>query len=287
MYANQQVKHGDVGYVTHLFNPGLHQLDLRSKTYKSFINVSSYGCTGTLYFAYSSVNKHAFFECRGSANELLEIDVASDKVVKKWNMRGVPYASPDGHYIVALHTIRNETSNVLVESKVYVLKISDKNSNGFLYPEIKVPGGVSKLAFGEKPEQQNSFSVFISLIYSDKIAVIDLDLLSSANSNGKLTYIEGVGSVTSAPGMHAVGRPIVYGDGWIVSPATANSTLAIINAKTRVLHGMVSGVVAGGLLAVVHSKNVPDKAVSVRHFSLKELILAALFSGIVTYYLGF
>ena len=70
MYADSEVKDGEVGYVTHLFNPGLHQLDLSSKSYKSFVNVSSYGCGGTLNLAYSSVNKHVFVQCYASGRSV-------------------------------------------------------------------------------------------------------------------------------------------------------------------------------------------------------------------------
>ena len=279
MYADSKVKDGEVGYVTHLLNPGLHQLDLSSKSYKGFVNVSNYGCTGTLYIAYSSLNKHAFVQCYASRRSvaLLEMELASDRIVKKWNATGVPYASPDGRYIITLYKSVNETANVLLGSKVYVLFIPDNNSVAVFKSEFEIPGGVSKLVFDKKAGEQGGYLAYISLIYSDKIAVLDLDRLESYAT--KISYIEGVGSVLSAPGMHAVHRSLLRSGPWLVSPATANNTLAIINTATRELHGMVMGVVGGrSLVAVRSSPSSRSGAAKKICCSRETLIFLLLFS---------
>lgn len=252
MFADPQVRDGKVGYVTHMFNPGLHQLDLITKSYKDFVNVSNYGCTGTFNFVYSSVNKHAFFDCFRS-RALLEMDITNDNIVHKWNITGVPYVSPDGRYIVVLYKSVNETANLLLASQVYVLTISGKNSATALKSTLDIPGGVSDLVFVQKVDKKGSFIAYISLVYRDKIAMLDLDLIESGNT--KVSYIEGVGSVHSAPGMHAVGRPLLVSGSWLVTPATANNSVTIINIASRELHGMVSGVVGGKGLVVVHPKS--------------------------------
>ena len=141
---------GKVGYVTHMSDRGLHQLDLLTKTYKGFVNVSNHGCTGTFNFAYSSVNEHGFFDCRGT-DSILELEVSTDQVVRKWNFTGVPYGSPDGRYIVTLYKSVNSSINVLLASKVYVLAITG-NSAPTLKSPINIPGGVSDLVF----EPENS-----------------------------------------------------------------------------------------------------------------------------------
>ena len=245
MYAYKQLKDGKVGYVTHLFDPGLHQLDLSTKTYKDFVNVSHYNCTGTFNFAYSSVNKHGFFDCRGT-NSILELDVSTDQIVRKWNFTGVPHASPDGRFIVSLYKSVNVSINLLLASKVYVIAITGDNTPTLKSP-IDIPGGVSDLVFDLK----NNLVAYISLIYSDKIAVLDLKLLT-------VTYIKGVGSVLSGPGRHAISRPLILAGSWIVTPATANSSVAVINAATLKLHGMVSGVPGGKGLVAVHPKALPS-----------------------------
>lgn len=241
LYAYERVKDGKVGYVTHMFDPGLHQLDLSTKTYKRFLNVSHYGCTGTFNFAYSPVNKHGFFDCRGT-NSILELDVSTDRIVRKWNFTGVPHVSPDGRSIVTLYKSVNESVNVLLASKVYVLAVTG-NSDPTLKSPVDIPGGVSDLVFYPK----NNLIVYISLVYSDKIAVLDLKLLG-------VTYITGVGSVLSGPGMHSIRRPLIMAGLWIVTPATANSSVAVINAATQELHGMVPGVPGGRGLVVVQPK---------------------------------
>ena len=279
MYADPEVKDGKVGYVTHSSNPGLHQLDLLSKSYKGFVNVSNYGCTGTLNIAYSSVNKHAFVQCYASRRSvaLLEIDLASDKIVKKWNTAGVPYASPDGRYIVTLYKSVNETANLLLDSKVYVLYIPDNNRPAVFKSKFEIPGGVSKLVFNKKTGQQGGYLAYISLLYSDKIAVIDLDRLESYAS--KISYIEGVGSVFTAPGMHAVQRSLLGSGPWLVSPATGNSSVAIINTATREVHGMVMDVVGGRLLFSVHSSQFSLSGAAEKICcSQKTLIVIVLFS---------
>ena len=250
MFADPEVKDGKMGYVTHLFNPGLHQIDLIAKAYKTFVNVSDYDCTGTLNFVYSPVNKHAFFDCYRSSTKvaLLEMNLSNDTIVRKWNIAGVPYASPDGRYIVALYKSVNESTNLLLASKVYVLVIPGKDSATILKSTLDIDGGVSDLVYYEKVEKKGSFIAYISLIYSDKIAVLDLDYLDSGNP--QISYIVNVGSVYSAPGMHSVSRPLVASGPWLVTPATADQSLAIINIATQELYGMIKGVVKGkGMVA--------------------------------------
>ena len=268
MYAYKQVKDGKVGYVTHMFDPGLHQLDLSTKTYKGFVNVLHYGCTGTFNFAYSSVNQHGFFDCRGT-NSILELDISTDKIVRKWNFTGVPYTSPDGRSIVTLYKSVNESVNELVASKVYVLTITENSAPTLKHP-LEIPGGVSDLVF----DPEKNFIAYISLIYSDKIAVLNFEL-------GKVTYITGVGSVFSRPGMHSISRPLVMAGLWIVTPATASSSVAVINAATQELHGMVSGVPGGRGLVAVHPKALsPPTSVARYPYLSREMVAFTLLSAL-------
>jgi len=278
MYADSKVKDGKVGYVTHMFNPGIHQLDLVSKSYKGFVNVSNYGCTGTFNLAYSSANKHAFVQCYVARRSvaLLEMDLASDQIVTKWNFTGAPYASPDGRYIVILYKSINEAANLLLDSKVFVLHIPDNNSPAVFKSEFDFPGGVSKLVFDKKADQQGGYLAYISLLYSDKIAVMDLDMLDSYGN--KISYIEGVGSVFTAPGMHAVRRSLLRSGSWLVSPATANNSVAIINTATRELHGMVMGVAGGRRLIAVHSSPFSPSVAAKKTCCSQETLIFFLFS---------
>ena len=268
MYAYKQVNDGKVGYVTHMSDPGLHQLDLSTKTYKTFVNVSNYGCTGTLNFAYSSVNEHGFFDCRGT-NSILELDLSTDRIVRTWNFTGVPYASPDGRSIVTLYKSINVSINVLLASKMYILAITG-NSAPTLKSTMDIEGGVSDLVF----DPENSLVAYISLIYRDKIAVLDLNSL-------KVSYITGVGSVFTRPGMHAISRPLIIAGSWIVTPATANSSVAIINTATQKLHGMVTGVPGGkGLVAVQSKALYPPASVAGYRYLSREMLAFILPSAL-------
>lgn len=271
MYADQQIEDGKVGYVTHMFNPGIHQLDLSSKTYKDFVNVSNYGCRGTFNFAYSLVNKHGFFDCFRSKT-LLELDMATDQVVRSYNFTGVPYASKYGRYIVTLYKSVNESTNMLLASEVVILAVSDEDSAPNQKPTVKIPGGVSKLVF----DPNNIAVAYISLVYLDKIAVLDLNSL-------QVSYIDGVGSVLTAPGMHSVSRSLVVAGPWIVTPATANNSVAVINMASREVEGMVQGVVQGlRMIAVRQKVPVPSYAAEFIHFSPLKLIFTLLFALQVT-----
>ena len=271
MYADQQIADGNLGYVTHMFNPGIHQLDLSSKTYKDFVNVSNYGCRGTFNFAYSPVNKHGFFDCRGSKT-LLELDIATDQVVRSYNFTGRPYASKYGRYIVTLYKSVNESINLLLTSEVVILVVSGKDSAPIQKPTVKIPGGVSRLVFDPK-----ILSVaYISLVYLDKIAVLDLDSL-------RVSYIDGVGSVLTAPGMHSVSRSLVVAGPWMVTPATANNSVAVINIANRELEGMVQGVVQGlRMIAVRQKVPGPLNTAEFIYFSPLKLIITLLFALQVT-----
>lgn len=271
MFADHKVKEGNTAYVTHFRDPGLHQLDLKSKSYKDFVNVSHYGCTGTFYFAYSSINKHAFFDCRRKKG-LLELDVSTDRVVRKWNFTGVPYASPDGRYIVSLYKDENRLTNELIASKVYVLVISGRDKP--VIHEVDIPGGVSKLVFYEKTGTSGRYVAYISLVYSNKIAVLDFEFLESPNYADKVEYIEDVGSVLSGPGMHAVSRPLLVAGRWIVAPSTVDSSVAIIDTTSRKLHGIVPGVVGSKRMVAVDLQ--ATVAAANRHPAQEILILAVL-----------
>ncbi|XP_068696065.1 follistatin-related protein 4-like [Montipora foliosa] len=247
MVANQEIQKGKVGYVTHFRNPGVHQLDLNTKSYKDFHNISDQGCYGTFYLAYSSLNKHTFVECF-RAVFILEMDLTNKQVIRKWNFTGKPFASPDGRFIVVLYKSINRTINQLLDSKVHVLRISDKGHTSML-STLGIPSGVSQVVFDKRPGLQSGYVAYISLLYSDKIAVLDLAQLESGRP--ALSYIEGVGFVQTTPPTPGMSRPLFVSGRWLVSPASADDSVAIIDTSTLKLHGMVTGVVNGqGVLAV-------------------------------------
>ncbi|XP_068747606.1 follistatin-related protein 4-like [Montipora capricornis] len=280
MLADPEITDGKSGYVSHLYNPGIHRLDLDTKSYKGFLNVSDTGCSGTLYFAYSSLNKHAFVQCYvyRTPVALLEMDLTKEQVVRKWNFTGRPYASPDGRFIVTLFAPVNETVDVLLDSKVHVLFISKEGSPPILKSTLHIPSGVSELVYVKKTDQQGGYLAFISLLYSDKMAVLDLDQLESGSN--AVSYIHGVGNVITDE--HAVSRSMVMSGRWLLSPANANNTVAIIDTSTRKLHGMVMDVVGGeGVVAVPPSPPPSPPAAAERIWRSKETAIIVLLSSLL------
>ena len=206
------------------------------------------------------------------------MDLATDQIVKKWNTTEAPYASPDGRYIVTLYKSVNETSNLLLDSRVYVLLIPGNNRAAVFKSEFDIPGGVSKLVFDKKADQQGGYLAYISLVYSDKIAVIDLDRLESYAA--KISYIEGVGSVFSALGSHSVSRPLLGSGSWLLSPATANNSVAIIDTAKGELHGMVMGVVGGRGMVAVHLSSVAAEKICCSQEALIFILLFSFYKAI-------
>lgn len=112
------------GVVSHFYESGIHKIDLKDKSYKTFINMSSYDCKSTFGLAYSSVKKYAFVQCLGSLRDqntkkMLIVDVKTEKVVKvnksiTAGATGIPYASPDGKFVVVLNNDKVLSANLSV-----------------------------------------------------------------------------------------------------------------------------------------------------------------------------
>ena len=161
---------------------------------------------------------------------------------------------------------------MLLTSEVVILVVSGKDSAPIQKPTVKIPGGVSRLVFDTKIPSV----AYISLVYLDKIAVLDLDSL-------QVSYIDEVGSVLTAAGMHSVSRSLVVAGPWMVTPATANNSVAVINIANRELEGMVQGVVQGlRMIAVRQKVPVPLNAAELIYFSPLKLIITLLFALQVT-----
>ena len=241
MLAHNDIGDGNTAYVTHLFNSGFHKINLQSKTYSGYINLTSLRCTGTYGIAYSPVNNHLFVQCRKRpGNSILEVDVANDNIVKNWNILGSPFVSPNGRYIVVLYGPVNETSNTLLDSRMNVLEITRSGVSN--YPELRIPGGVSEVTFYPKKTNAGSYYAFVTLKFDSKIAVVDLDLAKNGNLSD-VQYIENVDELDTS--RHGASRVIVSGGKWIVSPASRSKSVVIIDADTHEVHGKVQDVDGG------------------------------------------
>ena len=121
------------------------------------------------------------------------------------------------------------------------------------YPELRIPGGVSHAIFYPKKENPDSYIVFVTLDYSNKMAVIDLDLAKKGDISD-VKYIENVDFLDSMP--HGASRKLFISGKWIISPASKNKTVVIINADTQKVHGKVSAVNGGDLAVWVKDSGV-------------------------------
>ena len=246
MVADKYLNEGKTAYVTHFSNPGIHKLNLETKSYTRFINLKSQGCSGTYGIAYNSYNSHLYVEClrNNQSSSNIEIYTTSNVFIGRGGIPGFPFVSPDGKYVVALS--RDKST-----SRMNILAIKTRSSI-YSYGELRIPGGVSHAVFYPKSKNPDSYYAFVTLDYSNKMAVVDLDLAESKNILA-VTYIENVDELDTTP--HGASRDLFIGGKWIISPATKSKTVVIINADTRKVHGKISDVNGGSFAVWVPGKD--------------------------------
>lgn len=239
MVADEDLHEGKTAFVTHFRNPGIHEMNLETKSYTKFRNFSEHGCTGTMGIAYNAYNKYLFVECRKRRQSLsLVAQDISGGIPVSWNIPGIPFVSPNGRYVVILHR-KTSVMNIFAVKKPEGLNINQ-------YPKFHIPGGASHAVFYPRDKTSDSYYVFVTLDYSNRMAVVDLNLAKKGKISD-VKYIENVGFLDARP--HGASRDLFINDKWIISPATKNKTVVIINAETRKIHGKISGV-NGGTFAV-------------------------------------
>ncbi|XP_028392048.1 follistatin-related protein 5-like [Dendronephthya gigantea] len=237
MVADEDMLKGNTAFVTHFSNPGIHELNLEGKSYTSFRNFTKYGCTGTYGIAYNPYNKHIYVDCQIYYKKIsiLELDTVNDRT-KMWSFPGFPFVSPDGRYVVFLYRTKNT-------SQMNILAASKTGFNANHYPELRIPGGVSHAVFYSKGKTSEGYYVFLTLDYANKMAIVDLDLAKNGNISD-VKYIEDVDFIDKRS--HGTSRDSFIAGHWIISPATKEKTVVIINAETQKIHGKVSDVNGGG-----------------------------------------
>ena len=257
MLADKDMLEGKTAYVTHFTNPGIHELNLETKSYTRFINFTKYGCSGTYGIAYNSYNSYLYVECQKNhrSKSIIQMNLKSN-VNRQWSYPGFPFVSPDGKYVVILY---RRSRNI---SRMNILAVNSPTSTEF-YSELRILGGVSHAVFYPKRENSGSYYVFVTLDYSNKMAVVDLDLAKNGNISA-VTYIENVDELDSTP--HGASRDLFISGKWIISPATKSKTVVIINAETQKVHGKVNKVNGGGFAvwvpAVGSGTSTPDSGTS-------------------------
>ena len=83
-------------------------INMTTKSSKKFINLELYGCLEPKNIDFSSVKKYAFVQCTSSAfTNIVIVDIANGQVVHSNDkmvsrVKGQPFASPDGKYVLVL-----------------------------------------------------------------------------------------------------------------------------------------------------------------------------------------
>lgn len=236
MIAHEKLLGGRYGYVTHTTNEGMHKVNLDDKTYVKFLNFSGYGCTGTWRMAFSPHNNRIYIDCRQNRREskTLEFDPSTDRVTRVFPFRGYPYVSPNGHFIVSIYRNGRDVS------VMNIIAISGTTVNR--YPEHAIPGGLTDVVFYPKRENPNSYYVFATLQYTNRMAVVDLDLASRRDDNA-VRYITDVDYADTTRFLRS--RKMFMHGKWIISAASQSNTTVIVNAETQKIHGKIPNIDKG------------------------------------------
>ncbi|XP_028391836.1 follistatin-related protein 4-like isoform X2 [Dendronephthya gigantea] len=241
MIADQDMLEGKTAFVTTFSYPGIKELNLETKNYTNFRNFAGYGCAGTSGIAYNSYNKHLYVGCRKPYQRrstlILELDTVTD-TTKNWSLPGVPFVSPDGRFVVLLY--RTETVTNKQFSRINILAVNGTRFNASYYADLHFPGWVSNPVFYPKGETSGSYFLFLALEYTNKMAVVDLELAKTGNIS-YVKYIEDVDSYKSGFSWESRSDWFVA-EKWIISPITVNKTVVIINAETQKIHAKIRGV---------------------------------------------
>lgn len=94
------------GMILHKKEPALHKIDLETTSYVKNISLHEYNCI-PLSLAYTHLGGYYFISCHpdstGAMRPQLIVDSVTDNVIGlNGNVRGTPYVSPDGHYLVSV-----------------------------------------------------------------------------------------------------------------------------------------------------------------------------------------
>lgn len=227
------------GYVTHLDEPGFHEVNLKEKEIIRFFNLSSHGCHGTYGFALSVTTGHAIAHCYtakdGGQRRQFIVDLKTQEVVAVTTINtGIPHATPDGRFVLTLneHTL----------SAIYF------NHDGTieLGEPIKTSMLLSDIAFIPR---DYGYDVYVTSKDSQSIVVLHM------NPSGMetLEVLTGLGIPNKEKDWLHTKRDIVVGcEGharFLATPATAENTIFIIDGQQRSVAGKVEN--AAGVTWVV------------------------------------
>ncbi|XP_078396832.1 follistatin-related protein 5 isoform X1 [Cetorhinus maximus] len=100
------INHIRFGFILHKGEPALHKIDLETMTYIKTISLKEYNCIPQS-LAYTHLGGYYFVHCNagstGATEPQIIVDSVTDSVIGyNGDISGVPYISPDGHYLVSI-----------------------------------------------------------------------------------------------------------------------------------------------------------------------------------------
>lgn len=219
------------GYVTHIMEPGLHEVDLATRRYTKFYNFSEHQCYGTFDLALSQPHKLAFVQCYTNkdldSKAQLVIDLKENQLeAKSEQYFGASFASPDGRFIITLNYYAILTQYI------------DPAGQIFLFPEIESNILLSHLAFYPR---NAGYDLYVTSKDQSTIIVLHLD----QRGIDTLKFISGVGKPLQEDWIHTQ-RPIVIGceagARYLATPATGEDAVIILDAERKEMSGKVGGI---------------------------------------------
>jgi len=222
------------GYVTHIMEPGLHEIDLATMQYSKFYNLSEHKCYGTFGLALSQPHNLAFVQCYSNkdldtkAQLVMDLKENQIEAISELNF-GSSFPSPDGRFIITLNYYAIITQYI------------DPTGQIFLFQEIESNLLLSQLAFYPRDA---GYDVYVTSKDQSAIIVLHVD----QRDINTLKIISTVGKPLEEDWVHTQ-RPIVIGCGpnsrYLATPATAEDAVVILDAERREMSGKVEGIKRG------------------------------------------
>ena len=202
---------GSTGYATNVNDPGLPIIGLDDYERTDFVEFADEG--GTHYKAYGPQNGLAYAEF---GDETVVVDVDTDDVVDRLDFAGGMYLTPDEALL-----------GVLDGDTVRFLDVTDEESAEV--GSVEVEGGPDALRYHET---DGTIYGFTANTMNDDCAVIDLDAFEVVET----LDVGAIERPEDAPFLHRSG---VAGDGYFLTPAEADGTVAVVDAVAHELIGHV------------------------------------------------
>ncbi|XP_072352258.1 follistatin-related protein 5 isoform X2 [Scyliorhinus torazame] len=171
------INHIRFGFILHKGEPALHKIDLETMTYIKTISLKEYNCVPQS-LAYTHLGGYYFVHCNAGSTVATEpqiiIDSVTDSVIGyNGDISGVPYISPDGHYLVSI-----DDQNGLM--RVQSITVQGEILESF---EIHTNLHITDATFQPSFTEANQYNVFTS-------SGVQTDVLFVELSTGKVKMVK-------------------------------------------------------------------------------------------------